>query len=96
MEFFRKLFGYKKKQSNSAKMNHMDSNKSVPKNENVIKLQELKVFIDSLMNFDRYIAKSDYLQKMKEYEAVINFFHVLETSGMLDNFSRINKIALSV
>lgn len=95
MEFFRKLFGYKKKQSNSAKMNHMDSNKSVPKNENVIKLQELKVFIDSLMNFDRYIAKSDYLQKMKEYEAVINFFHVLETSGMLDNFSRINKIALS-
>ena len=95
MEFFGKLFGYKKKQSNSAKMNPMDSNKSVPKNENVIKLQELKVFIDSLMNFDRYIAKSDYLQKMKEYEAVINFFHVLETSGMLDNFSRINKIALS-
>lgn len=73
----------------------MGSGELITPNENVIKLLEMKTFIDSLMNADRYIAKSDYLEKMNEYKAVRDFFNVLKSSGMLDNFCRLNGISLS-
>lgn len=95
MGFFDRIFGFKKSKVNKAKMNSMGSGQAVPGNENVIKLLEMKAFIDSLMNADRYIAKSDYLEKMKEYEAVGDFFKVLKSSGMLDDFCRRNGILLS-
>lgn len=95
MGFFDRIFGSKKSRMNKAKMNSMGSGQAASGNENVIKLLEMKAFIDSLMNADRYIAKSDYLEKMKEYEVVGDFFKVLKSSGMLDDFCRRNGILLS-
>ena len=95
MGFFNRIFRYKKSQANKVKKNSMGSGQAVPRNENVIRLLEMKTFIDSLMNADRYIARSDYLEKMKEYESVKNFFSVLGSSGMLDDFCRLNGTSLA-
>ena len=95
MGFFNRIFRYKKSQANKVKKNSMGSSQAVPRNENVIRLLEMKTFIDSLMNADRYIARSDYLEKMKEYESVKNFFSVLGSSGMLDDFCRLNGTSLA-
>ena len=95
MGFFDRVFGNKKSKGNHVKENFVGSAQTMPQNENVIKLLEMKTFIDSLINADRYIAKSDYLEKMKEYKAVRDFFNVLKSSGMLENFCRINGISLS-
>ena len=95
MGFFDRIFRYKKSQANKVKKNSMGSGQAIPRNENVIKLLEMKTFIDSSVNADRYIARSDYLEKMKEYEAVKNFFNVLGSSGMLDDFCQLNGISLS-
>lgn len=95
MGFFDRVFGYKKSKVNHVKENFVGSGELITPNENVIKLLEMKTFIDSLMNADRYIAKSDYLEKMNEYKAVRDFFNVLKSSGMLDNFCRLNGISLS-
>ena len=95
MGFFNRIFRYKKSQANKVKKNSMGSGQAVPRNENVIRLLEMKTFIDSLMNADRYIARSDYLEKMKEYESVKNFFSLLGSSGMLDDFCRLNGTSLA-
>lgn len=95
MGIFWTLFGNKWKKSKIEKINHIDSGQDAPRNENVVKLQELGAFINSLMKSDRYVAKSDYLTKMKEYEGTINFFRVLESSGMLESFCGMNGISLS-
>ena len=84
MGFFDRILGYKKPQTNND-----------PVNENAIKMLELKNFIDSLMKADKYLAKSDYSQKMKEYQTVMEFFNVLKSSGMLDDFCQRNGIPLS-
>lgn len=95
MGFFERIFGYKKLQFNKAKKNPVEPGEAVAKNENVIRIFELKSFIESLMNSDRYIAKSDYINKLKEYESVIDFFNVLKSSEMMDDFCRLNRISLS-
>ena len=96
MGFFGKIFGHKKAQTNSVKRTPIKPGQAiVPKNENVIKLLDLKNYIDSLMDAERYIAKSDYLEKIKEYGAVIDFFVVLKSSGMLESFCRINETSMS-
>lgn len=96
MGFFGKIFGHKKAQTNSVKRTPINPGQAiVPKNENVIKLLDLKNYIDSLMDAERYIAKSDYLEKIKEYGSVIDFFVVLKSSGMLESFCRINETSMS-
>lgn len=95
MGFFDRMFGYKKSQVNTAKKNPVGTGQETPVNENIVKILELKRLLDSLLKTDKYIAKSDYCQKMKEYEAVIDFFKVLKSSGMFDEFCQRNQIALS-
>ncbi|MCI9338703.1 MAG: UvrD-helicase domain-containing protein [Lachnospiraceae bacterium] len=89
MGFLERIFGYKR-QVNNAKT---AKNSPAPqKNENIIKLLNLKKYLDSLMEADRYIAKSDYLEDIKLYKSVIDFFDVLKSSGMLENFCQANGI----
>lgn len=83
MGFLDRIFGYRKQVKMIGK-SPADSEQAVPKNENAIKLLGLKDYIDTLMDADRYIAKSDYLENIKEYKSVIDFFDVLKSSGMLD------------
>lgn len=90
MRFFDRIFRYIKSQVKIEKKNPEDSDIAVPQNENVVRLLELKSFLDSLLNADKYVAKSEYIEKIKEYDSVINFFTVLSSSGMLDSFCSIN------
>ena len=93
MRFLDKLFGRKKYKFNSEnRMN--DSGKDAFGSENVKKLLELKTFIESVLKNKKYIAKSDYVEQIKEYATLINFFEVLKTSGMLNDFCVRNRIAL--
>ena len=62
----------------------------------MLKLLELKALIDSLINCRRYVAKSDYFEQMKEYVSVINFFDVLDKSGMLNEFGTRNGVSASI
>nr|WP_300815483.1 UvrD-helicase domain-containing protein [uncultured Acetatifactor sp.] len=63
-------------------------------NENVLKLLDLKKYIDSLLASDKYIAKSDYLAPIKQYKPTIDFFDILKNSGMLADFCQRNGISL--
>lgn len=95
MGFLDRIFGYKKSQVHRAKGNSAETASSVPQNENIVKLLELGSFIDSLMSADKYIAKSDYVEKVKDYSVIVDFFTVLKSSGMLDDFCQRNNVALS-
>lgn len=61
---------------------------------NVLKLLDLKKYIDSLLASDKYIAKSDYLVPIKQYKPTIDFFDLLKNSGMLADFCQRNGISL--
>lgn len=67
---------------------------AAPQNENVLKLLDLKKYIDSLLASDKYIAKSDYLEPIKQYKPTIDFFDILKNSGMLADFCQRNGISL--
>lgn len=100
MGFFERIFNLKKVWNNTAKNPATDPiqdpiQPAAPRNENVIKLLALKDFIGSLTDAERYIAKSDYLEEIKQYQPVIDFFSVLGSSGMLEGFCRMNGISLS-
>lgn len=66
MGFLDKFFNSSRGKSKSEKKN---SNSSVtqPRNENALKLLECGGFLSSLLNEEKYIAKSDYLNKIAEY-----------------------------
>lgn len=95
MGIISKLFQKKKLQVNSGNMAVTDIEQKTSRNENIIKLVELKKFIESLLNCEKYIARSEYQEKVTEYISVINFFDVLKSSGMLQDFCQRNEIALS-
>ena len=89
MGFIDKIFRKKKVQLNS------NVQQNVSQDENVLKILELRTLINSLLNSHKYVAKSDYIEKVKEYASVINFFDVLEKSGMLNEFGSRNGISVS-
>lgn len=51
-------------------------------------LLELKHFMDDLLLEKRYIAKSEYCEKLFCKSKTIEYFNVLKNSDMLDNFCR--------
>ncbi|MGN1344499.1 MAG: UvrD-helicase domain-containing protein, partial [Traorella sp.] len=59
-----------------------------------IQILELKEFLDELLLGNHYIAKSEYLNQIKEYQEVIDYFDVLSKSNMLKSFCK--KQALSL
>lgn len=95
MGIISKLFQKKKLQVNSDNITVTDIGQKTSKDENIIKLDELKKLIESLLNCEKYIARSDYQEKFTEYSSVVNFFDVLKNSGMLQDFCLHNMIALS-
>lgn len=95
MGFIDKIFRRKKTQLDIDTKITSNVKQNVSQDENVLKLLELKAVMDSLINSQRYVAKSDYLGQMKEYVSVINFFDVLEKSGMLNEFGIRNGLSAS-
>ena len=75
MGFIRDLFR-KKNSSNTDEM-------PAEKNKYVLQLFELIEYMDSLLQADKYIAKSEYRNRIEKYQEVIDFFTVLKNSDML-------------
>ena len=84
MGFIRDLFR-KKNSSNTDEM-------PAEKNKYVLQLFELIEYMDSLLQADKYIAKSEYRNRIEKYQEVIDFFTVLKNSDMLIPFCQKNGI----
>lgn len=78
MGFIRDLFK-KKKIDESAE-------KTSEKNEYIIQLFKLQEFMDGLLLSNRYIAKRKYVSQISDYGPVVDYFKVLDSSGMLEPF----------
>lgn len=50
-------------------------------------------FCNSLINSDRYVSKSEYINDIKEFDKAINFFVVLNTSGLLKDYCAKNGLS---
>ncbi|MGN0179134.1 MAG: UvrD-helicase domain-containing protein [Monoglobaceae bacterium] len=64
-------------------------------NPECLKLWNLKKYMDMLLSEDKYISKSKYRSKLLEEKKTIEYFAVLDNSGMLKSFCDSNKIAVS-
>lgn len=84
MGFFRNLIR-KKKISNT-------NVTPAEKNKYVTQLFELIEYMDTLLQVDKYIAKSEYRGRLESYQEVIDFFTVLKKSDMLIPFCQKNGI----
>lgn len=72
-----------------------------PKNQEVInnpeyeQLLDIKLFMDMLQAENRYIAKTEYKNKIRDAEKSIEYFTILKKSGMLKPFCEDNGISLA-
>ena len=91
MGFLDRILGY----ALSRNISKRPSSESVPqpRNENADKILECGGFFASLLDKDKYIAKSEYLGVLNQYSSTIDFFTVLESSGMLADFCKKNKLS---
>ena len=89
MGFFDRILGLFHKRDN-AKNNNPSGDFRQPQNENAEKLLECGDFFASLLDQDKYIAKSEYKDKRDIYAPVIDYFTVLRSSDMLEDFCRKN------
>ena len=94
MGFFDKIFSFRKKKLDKQGQSSVEiETKTVSRNENCDKLLDYDAHMKGLLAERKYIAKSDYRDLIAEYEPVIQFFDVLETSGMLNHFCETNLVA---
>ena len=63
-------------------------------NEECRLLWELKLFMESQFQENRYIPKSEYRSRMLDYKKTIEYFSVLDNSGMIQSFCKNNRISL--
>ncbi len=87
-----RLFGFGKKLQDTKKTNHVPI-QALPQNENAVRILECGKSIKSLLNSDRYIARSEYSKHMSEFSSVVEFFSVLKTSGMFEDFCERNVLS---
>lgn len=93
MGILKRILGFRKTIDNSINEESDNSPKSIPRNEKCVKLMEFASYIEQLLSEKRYIAKSEYLKPLEQYQDVVNFFGVLSESGMLPNFCAANDVA---
>lgn len=85
MGLFSKLF----KKNTSVEVT---SESSFTSNPECLKLFELKKYMDMLLSENQYIPKSGYRNRLLEDKKKIEYFAVLDNSGMLKSFCDSNKI----
>lgn len=88
MGLFSKLF----KKNTSVEVTSENSSTSNPE---CLKLFELKKYMDMLLSENQYIPKSGYRNRLLEDKKMIEYFAVLDNSGMLNSFCNSNKIDVS-
>ena len=93
MGFLDRILGY----ALSRNISKRPSSESVPqpRNENADKILECGGFFASLLDKDKYIAKSEYLSVLDQYSSTIDFFTVLDSSGMLADFCKKNVLSVA-
>lgn len=93
MGFFQRIFGLIKTNENAMPTPPpTPETQAPPQNENIIKLLEFKRMMEDLLQEDQYIAKSDYTDKVQEFDSAMKVFEALQSSGMLENFCQLNSI----
>lgn len=92
MGLFDRLFGYRIVQQNTKRKSPM-TEQDRPKNENAIRILECGKYIETLLNADRYIARSEYSKQISDFSSDIEFFSVLKQSGMFDDFCKKNNLS---
>lgn len=92
MGLFDRLFGYRIVQQNTKRKSPM-TEQDRPKNENAIRILECGKYIKTLLNADRYIARSEYSKQISDFSSDIEFFSVLKQSGMFDDFCKKNNLS---
>ena len=90
MRLFDRLFRKKTKLNTKA-----ESVQNQSQNENAKRIRECGDFIDSILKADRYIARSEYINHISDYSSDIDFFDVLQKSGMLEDFCKRNNLSVS-
>lgn len=90
MGLFSKLFKKKNTTTNIVTDNISFEN---PECQN---LWNLKVYMDSLLSENHYIAKSEYRTKLLDAKETIDHFNIFKNSQVLDTFCKKNKILPSV
>ena len=61
-------------------------------NTECIKLLALKSYMNSLLSDNRYIPKSEYRARLLDEKKIVEYFAVLENSGMLGSFCQTNGV----
>ena len=89
MGFFSKIF-QKKNNDDIAKQKTV-----VIENPECAKLWALKDYLNSLVVENRYIAKSEFRSRLVQEEKTIEYFEILNKSGMLKAFCKENGVRLS-
>ena len=64
-------------------------------NPECIKLKEIKEYMAFLLGDNRYIPRSEYVDKLKDGKNTVEYFTVLDNSGMLRNFCENNRVSVS-
>lgn len=70
--------------------NKSSSQRPQNKNQNLQKIFELKDFINSLLDKNAYIARSDYLKTLQSYSEIVLYFQNLKNDELLEDFCRKN------
>ena len=78
--FWKKLFG--KKSVPDVKI----ENERIVRTQECDKIQKLCNVLEQLLAKDHYVARSEYDSILPEYQKTVDYFSVLESSGMLQSF----------
>lgn len=81
MGFLSRIFSKNKKAESKSSMS--------PESTSLV---ELRLEMDKLLSEKRYIAKSEYLEKLTSYQKTVEYFGVLISSGTIDDYSKKNGI----
>lgn len=88
MEFFKKRFAKRDKMPTGSDIEKLPS-----ECQEIIGLHNL---IQQLLSMNAYIARKEYTDKIKAYTSVIEFFSVLQSSEMLAEYCKKEKMPVSV
>ncbi len=81
MKIFQRIFSRKKEQTH------------IQKSKELQELFEFNEFMSSLLAGDHYVAKSEYLNTLKEKKGLVEWFAVLKSSGTIGDYCKKNSVS---
>lgn len=69
--------------------------KQVANAEELMRLKALDSFMSALFRGDHFVARSEYLGELERHKDLLDWFHVLQSSNMLDDYCRKNETSTS-